>query len=51
MTFVEGLLILLAGVAGCTPWPANPPWVYGPRLSWLLIGVVGLLVIIRTQHG
>lgn len=51
MSWVEGLLLLIAGIAGCTPWPNNGPWVYGPRLSWILVGVVGLLVLIRSHGG
>ena len=42
MTWIEGLLLLLAGVAGC----AYP---YGPRLCWLLVGVVGILVLVRSS--
>lgn len=51
MNWVEGLLLLLAGIAGCAPWPAAGPWIYGPRLCWILVGIVGLLVLIRTSHG
>ena len=47
MTWIEGLLLLLAGVAGCAPWPTAYP--YGPRLCWLLVGVVGILVLVRSS--
>lgn len=51
MNWIEGLLLLLAGVFGCAPWPTTPPWPWAPRVSWILVGIVGLLILVRTSHG